>query len=715
MYQLLKGLPIEKINFEYVSCKNGKYRNKTVCQNIFTFDTETTSDFIDASGSPFLFDYDNPNKARESEKHSLCYLWQFGIDENTRYIGRELSDFVDLLYKLKQYTNNHAIKICYIHNLAFDFNFLINILKFKDVFARTPRHPMTIFNEEYSIEFKCSYILTGLKLETWAESLKLPARKQVGKLDYRVLRTPLTPLTKNNIDYAIADLDIIYYGIKLYKEQYNGLHNIPLTHTGKMRRACEEVMTGQYKYCEKVTKLMPQSIEEFNEQTDAFIGGTVLCNWLYKNRVIENLKCYDIASSYPWVLIACRYPMTPFFSAPKGKEKKYMHNDKYVYIIHFTVEYLESNFNCHFLSKSKAKSIKNAVVDNGRVVSTSSPSEWTLTSIDYEIFLKCYKHGKINIISFKFSKCGYLNDNFRRFIVSLYKNKTTLKDVEGKEEEYQNQKSLINAGYGDFCTKLFCDEIVFDYDNKLSPWDKKIMKKEDFDKKLNSINKKKFKNYKAFVQGIFVTAHARARIWDAVISGLDENIVYTDTDSLKVVDYNGDYFEKQNNIVMQKHQIIANDLQIPLSDLSPLDIKGNEHPIGIWEREKDVKFFKSLGCKQYICEFEDGKKKLTCAGISKLAVQCFDTVDDFAINRQLTEKELLNCNDGAGHTAEKLTPYYSVDYPAVIYPDGYICKYKSGVCLMPTTFNLSITPKDLKLLYETVNDKLATILYRKRR
>lgn len=711
MYKLIRGKPIEEITFDYHEVTAGKYRHKKVCQNIFTFDTETTSDFIDADGKPFIFDYDNPQKARDASKHSLCYLWQFGIDEDTRYIGRELTDFVDLLYKLKQHISKYSILICYIHNFAFDFNFLINILHFDDVFARNARHPMCATCNQYQIEFKCSYILSGLKLETWADSLKMPVKKQVGKLDYRQLRTPLTPLTQDNIDYAIADLDVIYYGIRSYREKYGGMENIPLTHTGKMRKACEEVMNGQYKYCEKVTRLMPQTVDDFREQAQAFIGGTVLCNWLYKNRVIKKVKNYDIASSYPWVLIACKYPMSIFFKCPKGYEQNYMHNDKYVYIIHFEVNNIESIYNCHFISKSKAMTIKDAVVDNGRVVSASH-IELTLTSIDYEIFLKCYKHDRINIISFKFAKCGYLNNNFRRFIISLYKDKTTLKDVEGKEEEYQSKKALINAGYGDFVTKLFCDDIIFNYDNKSQVWDKKIMDEEGFKTKLNAVNKKKYKNYKAFVQGIFVTAHARARIWDAVINGLDENIVYTDTDSLKLHNYDGTYFEDRNAEVMQMHQKIADDLQIDINDLSPLDIKGVKHPIGIWEREKDVEKFKSLGCKQYIVEYADGKKKLTCAGISKLAVQLFNDVDDFCINRQLTEKELLSCTDGAGHTAEKLTPYYDVDYPIVEYDDGYISTYKSGVCLMPTTFNLSITANDLKLIYETLNAKMATILYK---
>lgn len=710
-YQVLRGIPIKDINFSVFKATAGRYRYKMICDNIFTFDTETTSDFLDENNRPFMFDYNNPKKSQDAKKHSLVYLWQFGIDDN-RYIGRDLYDFVDLLYELKQYCPFR--KLVFIHNLAFDFNFLNNVLKFTEVFARKPRHPITAYVGQFNVEFRCSYVLMSLSLEKWAESLNLPVKKKVGLLDYRVMRTPLTPLTDDELDYAIADLDVIYYGIKALKQQYGYIYNIPLTHTGKTRLACTERMKTEMSYNKKVTSLMPQTLDEYVAQAHAFIGGVVLCNWLYKNRTIDDITPYDIASSYPWVLINCKYPSSRFYNAPKGKEQRYMYNDNYLYLVHFKAYDIDSNFNCHFLSTSKALFLKDALRDNGRLVSASA-GEYILTNIDYEIFLKCYSTSKIEIISFKFCRCDYLNDKFRKFVIELYKNKTTLKNVKGKEELYQNSKQSINSLYGDFVTKIFCDEIVYNqHINVDSNWDKIILDDEKFLKKLKSVNKKQFTNYKAFIQGVFVTAHARARIFDAVINGLDENIVYTDTDSLKVVDYDGDYFERQNKFVLTRHEQIANDLHISIDDLSPVDIKGNKHPIGVWEKEEHVKKFRSLGCKQYIVEYDNGELFLTCAGISKLAVKCFKSVDDFTIHTTLTEKQLKECTDNKGHSAEKLTPYYANDYPDVTYPDGYVSKYRYGVCLMPTTFDLSITPDDLFNLYTVVKEKLNESYYKRK-
>lgn len=709
MYRLVRGKPLSEIEFNIVRATKGKYRNKLVCDNIFTFDTETTSDYVDESGNVFMFDYDNPEKAHDSLKHSVCYLWQFGIDD-TRYIGRELSDFTDLLFELNQYINHHVIKICFIHNFAFDICFLQNVLQFDSVFARTPRHPMTATNNYFGIEFRCSYVLTTLRLETWATSLNLPVRKRVGLLDYKQLRTPLTPLTQDEIDYSIADLDVIYEGIKVYRKQYGNIWQIPLTHTGKMRRACEKEMENEKYYCKQVTALAPQTLKEYVRQAHAFIGGTVLCNWLYKRRTIHNVECYDIASSYPWVCLNCLYPQTRFLRVPKGKEREYMAKKEYLYLVHFKARNVESLYNCHFLSKSKCLSIKNALCDNGRLVSCDE-LEIILTSVDFEIFERCYS-SDIEFVDMKVSRGGYLNNTLRRFIISLYKGKTTLKGVEGSEELYQSYKASINSVYGDMVTRTFSDSIVYDYSDKENIWHTEKLDDKTFSKKLKDLQKRQYKNYKAFIQGVFVTAHARARIWGAILDGLDEHLVYTDTDSLKVVGYTGDFFERDNKVVLTRHIEIARDLGIPVEDLAPLDIKGKPHPIGIWEKEATCKSFRSLGCKQYIAEYEDGTKHLTCAGVSKLAVQCFKTIDDFDIDRKLTEKELVACSDGKGHTAEKLTPYYNVEYPEVVYPDGYVCKYKSGVCLMPTTFNLSITPSDLSLLYGIVAEKLNKSYYR---
>lgn len=702
-YIVYKGVPIEQINFNIIRATSStKYRNKYICDDIMCFDTEATNGFI-INDKVVQFNYDNPEPYKECEKHSLVYFWSFAINENI-YIGRELYDFLDLIRDL--HNNCPFYKIIYIHNLSYDFNFLLNIFKFDSVFARKSRHPLVADVNKFRLTFRCSYLLTNLSLENWGDAYKLSIKKKVGHLDYSKIRTPLTPMTEEEIEYGVYDVMTMVAGLQYYKNQYEHIYNIPLTHTGKMRRECESIMSKEIYYNKKITDLMPENLEEYEEQCDAFIGGTVLCNWLYKDRKIKNLEAWDIASSYPFVLVTGLYPMSKFYIA-RGNYEQYMYNNNYLYIVKFKAKNVESNFNCHFLSKSKANSTLKAEADNGRLI-RAEEIIYTLTSIDYELFLKCYTSESIEILSFKWCKAGYLNNNFRKFILKLYADKTTLKGVDEMYSIYMNKKEYINSAYGDFVTKIFADDIIFDLEKSLvdeTPWSKDELDEEKYQKKLSTVKKKQYKNYKAFVHGIFVTANARKRLWDAITyQDMDEHMVYTDTDSIKAHNYKGDFFEKENQRVLELNQKVANDLGVSIELFQPKDKYGNPHPLGVWEHEDTYEEFKSLGCKQYIYKTKDGLH-LTCAGVSKLAVKCFKSVDDFRIDRHLTEKELHECKDNKGHTAEKLIPYYSTNYGTVIYPDGYISKYKFGICLMPTTFNLSMSLTDLYYLFNEVREK----------
>ena len=712
-YEIYQGVPISKINFNIVKANKGKYRYQYISDDIMCFDTEVTNGYI-IDGEIVPFDYDNPEPYKDCEKHSLVYFWSFAINDNV-YIGRELRDFVDLMDELYEYCPVH--KIIYVHNLSYDFCFLINIFNFDSVFARKSRHPMVAELDDYETTFRCSYFLTNLSLENWGKAYNLNVTKKVGSLDYSKIRTPLTLMTKEEIDYGAYDVLTQVEGIKHYKEQYGHIYDIPLTHTGKMRKECEEVMAKEISYNKKISRLVPSTLSEYKEQCDAFIGGTVLCNWLYKDRVIKSLEAWDIASSYPFVLLTGLYPMSPFYTVDRRYER-YMNNPKYLYIVTFTAKNIESNYNCHFLSKSKALSTKGCETDNGRII-RADEIKFTLTSIDYEMFLKCYDiKGELIIEKFKYCLAGYLNKNFRKFILKLYADKTTLKGVEGMESIYMNKKEYINSAYGDYVTKIFADDIMFTYDSLIDYtddntkiWDKNKLNKDSYQQKYNSLQKKKFKNYKAFIQGVFVTANARKRLWDCITSeDMDEHLVYTDTDSAKIHNYKGDFFEKENERVMELNKKVAEDLGVPEEMFAPKDKYGVAHPIGVWEHEDTYEEFKSLGCKQYIYKDKKGLH-LTCAGVSKLAVQCFVNVDDFEIDRRLSEKELHECTDGKGHTAEKLIPYYSVSYGEVTYPDGYVSTYKCGVCLMPTTFNLSMSLNDLYYLFNEVKEKVSKIFY----
>ena len=102
-----------------------------------------------------------------------------------------------------------------MHNLSYEFQFLRNILEWDSVFCRSARKPIKCVAKEYpNIEWRCSYMLTRLSLDSWGKQLGV--HKQKGDLDYEEIRTPLTPLTDKELKYCEYDCLVLEAGIKDY-------------------------------------------------------------------------------------------------------------------------------------------------------------------------------------------------------------------------------------------------------------------------------------------------------------------------------------------------------------------------------------------------------------------------------------------------------------------------------------------------------------------
>lgn len=692
------------IDYEIVNGKNGKYRNELLSDTIFCFDIEDTSYYIDNDLKITTFDYDDPDRMKLCTKGSLCYHWQFSVND-TVFTGRELRDFPKLLESLNKCCP--ARKIIYVHFLSHEFQFLLNIFKFDDVFARNAHKPITAYIAKYNVEFRCSYTLTRLSLDTWSKNL--PVKKLKGNLDYDVLRTPLTPLTEKEIAYCINDVLVMYHGIKAFKGKYQHVYNIPLTQTGEVRRVVKQKLSKSRYWLECCQRTLPKTIEEFKDEIHAFIGGSVIANFLYKDTTVSNVMMKDISSSYPWVMLSEKYPDKPFKKITSGFNY-YIDNPDYAYLIHFTAKNVEAKTNCKFLSKSKLLSFDKVECDNGRVIRSAELSV-ILTNIDYELFNRCYS-ADITINYMKISTTRYLPNEFRKYILELYCNKTTLKGISGQEELYMQSKQFVNSLFGMMVTKDISDDIIFDGEL----WSKDELTIEKFIEKIDIKKRSLSKNFLSFQFGIWVTAYARRNLWNAILA-LDEYVVYCDTDSVKYLSIADDsYFDEYNADVLGKYEILANDIGVPTNMFYPKSPKGKVCYIGVFDTEdacidkngniQTVPEFRALGAKKYIYrDRNDNELHMTVAGVSKKAVKCLNNdISNFETGTTFTEKDLKNAD------AVKLTPYYLNDIDEITFPDGYKNTYKYGINLMPTTYNLSITPSDLLLLFNLWNDRHCNLL-----
>ena len=187
--------------------KGRKKKTHKYCLDILTFDIEVTSAWM-VDGR--LIGY-HPGESAEfwnsKEKFSLPYIWQFGFND-TVYYGRNIYAFLNVLDDLPK----DVELIIWVHNLAYEYHAaLLNLMTVKKVFARSPHSPIYAIFEEYpNITFKCSYTLTNLSLDKWGKQLGI--KKLTGDLDYRIMRTPKTPLFDYEMDYAERDCIVVYEG-----------------------------------------------------------------------------------------------------------------------------------------------------------------------------------------------------------------------------------------------------------------------------------------------------------------------------------------------------------------------------------------------------------------------------------------------------------------------------------------------------------------------
>lgn len=692
MYNI-RDSPLSEIDFQTYYFKK-KNRADIINDDIMCFDIETSSGFLHKD-SDTLEPYLGKSKKyyEDCKKFAICYVWQFSINNNV-FWGRTLEDFKDFLQELEYYEPHK--KIVYIHNFSFEFQFLINVLQFDYVFARQARKPL--FAEWSTYQFRCSYFLTNMSLATWAEQRKLSVQKLVGDLDYTILRTPKTVLTDKELAYCFNDVLVMYFGLLQYKEKYSHIIDIPFTQTGEVRKEVIDRMnvSSEYKYRKRCIKLIPETIEDYTLLCDCFMGGYTHSNAVHTNIVLDNVSSKDISSSYPTVMCLEKYPMTYFEETVPCDD--YFNNDNYSYIITFDVEHLHSKRWNTWLSFSKCTKIKGYSLDNGRVLKADYV-QLLLTNVDYEIFQLCYDFDNLNIIDFRISSNDYLSPTFVKYILELYGNKTTLKGIKEKEPLYMKSKQYINSMYGMMVTKNITDTIDFEEDR----WKKELLNEKNFYTKIASEKKKLSKTFGAFQFGVWVTAYARRNLWQGILA-LDYNVAYCDTDSIKFIDCDSNFFNEYNKRIEERENERAEMLGIPRDKFCPRDKNGIPHRLGIFDDDGQYKKFKTLGAKKYCYIDNDDKLHMTVSGVRKSAVSQLHGIEDFKDGTTFDVEH-----------AQKLIMSYVDDMPPIVWNKGqydeFHSNYKYGICAQPTTYSLGITDDYESILTMVQNKREVTSIF----
>ena len=661
-----------------------KYRNhnkknggiKLFSNDVLTFDIEVSSAWLEDGkviGYKKGLDSDYWNNLTPL---ALCYIWQFSI-EGKVYYGRELYEFLNVLNDIPKDIN----VIIWVHNLAYEFQFLCNILKWSSIFARSNHKVMKCTPKDFpNIEFRCSYFLTRLSLASWGLQLGLP--KKVGDLDYDVLRTPLTPLTEVELGYCETDCLVVEKGIKKYLEKYKTIRNIPLTQTGTVRQEVKEMLMKDASYVSDVKRLVPKTAEEYKRLITVFAGGYTHANKYWAGNVIEGyIEHYDFASSYPTVMVCEKYPMSPWIYMGLYREipPEYTFND-FAYIMELTFHDIKSTSYNTYIQRSKAIDIKKAQYDNGRVVKAESIKLF-ITEQDYITIKNNYTWENVEVHHVYKSVKKYLPKEFIEYILDLYSNKTSLKDVEGMEDLYMQSKQYINSMFGMMVTAILQPNVTYSEEEGwyTEPLTKTMV--EDKLAKLSSRNPREKRYFLSYSWGCWVTAYARRNLWKCIES-CDREMIYCDTDSIFVLGkHDFSWYDKE---ITEKLKTACNDLGIDFNKTRPKTKKGVEKPLGLFTQEEPCSEFITLGAKRYverrIC---DNKLHLTVSGINKESVALLeDDISNFT--------EGFNFDKDSDYVTKKISTYIT-EMPICTYPDGYVSVYQYGINLRRNGYLLSIT------------------------
>ena len=630
LFNYLNGLTIRVINIEeipkiqglYISNKKGYpidelYNDlRLMYGNLFpeTYsEDEQLNNIIDA--------YVMNKSVNENEvKHSLLYCWQFCIDGKFVF-GRTIEDLIKMFNKIASLTSKDNRVIVWVHNLAFEFQFIRKLLKWKKVFAISARKPIYTITES-NIEFRCTYILTNYSLEKLGEQLRIyKIGKAIGNLDYSLIRTPETPLSDVEIDYCRLDVFVVAAYIQECILKEKTIANIPLTATGYCRRYVRHncLYAGgakKQKYVNKEYRGLMQSLTisdeyEYKQLVRAFQGGFTHPSNIHSMKTLFGVSSIDFTSSYPYVLLSELYPMSKARIIEIHSDEELNYYLKY-YCCVFDVELtgVESKYkNEHYISTSHCYLKERVLADNGRVVRADKIIT-TITSIDWKIINRCYSFDTKVIKNFRIYKRGYLPKPIIESIIKLYKDKTELKGVSGKEEEYLNAKGLINSVFGMMVTSISKADIVYTDDQwKLEP--------ADYTKDIEKYNKS-MKRFLFYPWGVFCTAYARVNLWRGILEFKDDYI-YSDTDSIKClnIEKHSEYIKAYNQECKRKLQRMCNHYNLNYDDLEPATIKGVKKPLGVWDFEGTYKKFKTLGAKRYLYLDGDDELHMTVAGLTK--------------------------------------------------------------------------------------------------
>lgn len=573
---------------------------------------------------PAAFDIETTSFYDDGDKAACMYAWMLGLN-GLVMLGRTWTEYLGVICVIAfelGLSDKRRLPV-YVHNLAYEFQFIRRMFTWADVFSLDVRKPLRALSSN-GVEYRCSMLLSGYSLARLGSELKsYDVEKMVGDLDYDLPRHSGTPLTEREVGYCVNDVRVVMAYISEQISEEGNITRLPMTKTGYVRRYCRDsCLKGKRKNWDYVNLMSECQLEadEYMQLKRAFQGGFTHANPFYSGKTVRDVTSYDFTSSYPAVMVGEMFPMSRGERHEVTSKEDFERSIKcYCCVFDIEVVGLQSEvYYESYLSLSRCWAVERAVTNNGRIVSADRLMT-TMTEQDWIIFKRFYTWDHVRVGNMTRYLKDYLPTCLVRSILKLYEDKTTLKGVEGAEVDYMRSKEMLNSCYGMCVTDVVRPEFTYS-----DHWEEpKPPVLADAISEYNE-NRGRFLFYP---WGVWVTAYARRNLFTGICE-FGDDYVYSDTDSIKVMNAGDhiEYIERYNRI--QRDRLIRSmDYHgLPHELIEPMTIDGKVKQLGVWDFDGHYSEFKTLGAKRYMVRYSHdtrnplksrGELSLTVSGINK--------------------------------------------------------------------------------------------------
>lgn len=548
------------------------------------------------------------------------YLWTLSIrilgSNICTLYGRKPSELMECFSYIHSILPGDKT-IFYCHNLPYDYMFLRKFMfKFFGFPTKQlnikPHYPLFI-EFENGIVIKDSLALAQRSLDKWTKDLHIEHAKLTGTVNHNLKRNQDSPIDDTLLHYAEYDtLGLVEAIDKTCYMLGKKIHELPYTATGIVRESV--LFEGRTNHARDFFLRNLLTYEQYLKAVDVYHGGYTHANRWKIGEVIKALiKCYDIASSYPFSLIAYKYPNGKFKSVKDDINRILKYSEDYAYMFKLVaVNYEVDSWQTVMppISLSKCKKIINPVCDNGRVLKAAYLELYT-NEIDLQL-IKKYSSSDTVFFATEVERTykSYLPRWFTDLVFKYFEDKTRLKTSEDFIA-YMLAKIKVNSLYGLCAQHSIKEDLKEDY---LSG--EFEMSKKDYEAKYErySNNWRSILNYQI---GIWCTSYAQRNLFDLCMNCINdpyENWIYSDTDSGYSTSWNEEKIKAYNEERIRLLKANGYDGVVH---------EGRTYYLGIVESEGDKDLyteFVTMGAKRYCgrCR-KDNELHITVAGVPKRA------------------------------------------------------------------------------------------------